>query len=105
LVLTDRSELTRGRDFGVIGSRTWRLSDLGSKHMLLKAGIGWGNMPLPLIEEDLAAGRLVALKLPDLKGGAYTLEAIYRTDAPPGPAGMPSYHNPNQDKANRLNAR
>ena len=24
--------------------------------------------------------------------------------APPGPAAMPSYHNPNQDKANQLNA-
>jgi len=36
-------------------------------------------------------------------------EAWLKTDpfvnpaAPPGPAAMPSYHNPNQDKANRLN--
>ena len=40
LVLTDRSTLTEGRDFSVIGVRTWRLADLGSKHALLLAGIG-----------------------------------------------------------------
>lgn len=86
LVLTDRSPLTEGRDFAVVSSRTWRLADLGSKHMLLKAGIGWGNMPVPMIEEDLKSGRLVALDLPDSIGGDYALAAIYRADTPPGPA-------------------
>ena len=32
LVLTDRSELTRGREFGVMSPLTWRLSDLFAKH-------------------------------------------------------------------------
>jgi DNA-binding transcriptional LysR family regulator len=87
LVLTDRSDLTRGRDVAVVGTSTWRLADLGSKHMLLKAGIGWGNMPEPMIREDLRAGRLVQLDMPDSIGGDYVMEAIYRTDTPPGPAG------------------
>jgi DNA-binding transcriptional LysR family regulator len=86
LVLTDRSTLSQGKEFAVLSSRTWRLADMGSKHTLLKEGIGWGNMPLPMVEEDLKAGRLVRLNLPDLKGGDYTLDAIYRTDTPPGPA-------------------
>jgi hypothetical protein len=30
----------QGRGLRVIGTRTWRLTDLGSKHMLLKEGIG-----------------------------------------------------------------
>lgn len=54
--------------------------------MLLKAGIGWGNMPKPMIQEDLDAGRLVQLDLPEAKGGTYFFQAIYRTDTPPGPA-------------------
>ena len=86
LVLTDRSPLTKDVTFAVVATRTWRLADLGSKHMLLREGIGWGNMPLPMVQEDLDAGRLVRLDLPDTRGGAYPLEAIYRTDAPPGPA-------------------
>jgi DNA-binding transcriptional LysR family regulator len=86
LVLTDRSPLTKGRDFSVISVRTWRLADLGAKHALLLAGIGWGHMPEPMVRDDLAAGRLKRLELSERSGGFYTFEAIYRTDTPPGPA-------------------
>jgi len=86
LVLTDRSTLTKDRDFSVIGVRTWRLADLGSKHALLLAGIGWGNMPEPMVRDDLAAGRLKRLDLSEWTGGFYAFHAIYRTDTPPGPA-------------------
>jgi DNA-binding transcriptional LysR family regulator len=86
LVLTDRSPLTQGKEFAVLGTRTWRLADLGSKHMLLREGIGWGNMPMPMVREDLESGRLVHLDMPDCRGGDYSFDAIYRTDSPPGPA-------------------
>lgn len=87
LVLTDRSPLTAGRDFGVQGVRTWRLADLGAKHALLRAGAGWGNMPEPWVAEDLAAGRLVRLALPEWPGTLYPFEIIHKSHSPPGPAG------------------
>jgi DNA-binding transcriptional LysR family regulator len=87
LVLTDRSPLTEGRDFSVMSSRTWRLADLGSKHQLLREGIGWGSMPLPMIEGDLVAGTLVRLTMPDVAGMTYRFDGIFRSDTPPGPAG------------------
>ncbi|WP_192553438.1 LysR family transcriptional regulator [Pseudomonas sp. IzPS59] len=86
LVLSDRSVLTKDKDFAVLSNRTWRLADLGAKHMLLREGIGWGNMPRPMIQEDLDSGRLVQLDLPEYTSGQYTFDAIYRTDVPPGPA-------------------
>jgi DNA-binding transcriptional LysR family regulator len=86
LVLTDRSPLSEGRDYSVLSPHTWRLADLGAKHALLREGIGWGNMPLPLIEPDLAAGTLQRLMMPDDPGGMYRFGAIWRRDAPPGPA-------------------
>ncbi len=86
LVLTDRSNLTAGRDFGVMSRRTWRLADLGAKHALLREGIGWGNMPLAMVEADLASGALTRLAMPDHPGGLISLSAIYRRDTPPGPA-------------------
>jgi DNA-binding transcriptional LysR family regulator len=86
LVLTDRSPITAGRDFAVQSPRTWRLADLGAKHALLREGIGWGNMPLPMIEPDLADGKLVRLAMPESRGGTYRFSAIHRRDAPPGPA-------------------
>jgi DNA-binding transcriptional LysR family regulator len=86
LVLTDRSPLSEGQDFSVMSPHTWRLADLGAKHALLREGVGWGNMPLPMIENDLAAGTLVRLAMPDHPGGVYRFAAVWRRDLPPGPA-------------------
>lgn len=63
IVLTDRSPLSKGRDFSVYTPLTWRVSDLGAKHALLLGGLGFGNMPTHLVEQDLAHQRLVALDL------------------------------------------
>lgn len=63
LVLTDKSGFTRGRDYRVLSVRTWRLADLGAKHAMLLAGLGWGYMPTHSVAADLAAGRLVELTL------------------------------------------
>lgn len=87
LVLTDRSALTAGRDFGVQALHSWRLADLGAKHALLRAGAGWGNMPEPMVREDIAAGRLIRLALPEWPGTLYPFEIIHKQHNPPGPAG------------------
>jgi DNA-binding transcriptional LysR family regulator len=86
LVLTDRSQLTADRDFGVLAVKSWRLADLGAKHALLLAGMGWGNMPKPMVNEDLKRGRLVALKIETPGDLAYPFHTVYRSDTPPGPA-------------------
>jgi len=86
LVLTDRSPLTQGRDFGVLSVRSWRLADLGAKHALLLAGMGWGIMPKPMVNDDLKRGRLVELKIETPGEPAYPLHTVYRNDRPPGPA-------------------
>lgn len=86
LVVYDRSPLTEGKDFSVIASRTWRLGDLYAKHMLLRAGIGWGVMPLAMVKGDLADGVLIQLEIAELAPFDYPLDAIYRADTPPGPA-------------------
>lgn len=86
LVLTDRSRQTEGRDYSVFSERTWRLADLGAKHALLRQGIGWGNMPLPMVAADLESGALVHLVMPDHLGGLYRFSGIWRSDTPPGPA-------------------
>ena len=63
LVLSDRSSLTSGRDFSVISPRTWRLADLGARHEMMRAGLGWGSMPMHMVAEDLQRGRLVQLDI------------------------------------------
>src|SRR5471032_2166547 len=87
LVLSDRSALTEGQDFGVLGLRNWRLGDLGSKHALLRAGLGWGNMTEAMVREDLASGRLVHLPLIVDKSAIYAIYLIQRTGTRAGQAG------------------
>jgi DNA-binding transcriptional LysR family regulator len=90
LVLTDPTQLSQGHNFGVLSTRTWRLSDLGAKHAFLKAGFGWGQMPLHLVAKDIRAGSLVKIKVEGAPARTQVLamRAIHRKDAPPGPAGQ-----------------
>ncbi len=89
LVLTDRSELTVGREFGVMSPLTWRLGDLFAKHAFLLKGLGWGGMPLHAVKQDLLEGRLVKLSIEDLaeEGLILPMSAVFLTAKPPGPAG------------------
>ena len=89
LVLTDRSTLTKGHDLGVLSPRTWRLADLGAKHAFLRAGLGWGGMPIEVVAADLEQGVLVRIVLQDAppRGYAVPMRAVYLSDAPPGIAG------------------
>ena len=89
LVLTDRSELSTGREFGVLSPLTWRLGDLFAKHAFLLKGLGWGGMPVHAVKQDLLEGRLVKLSVEDLAEESLVLpmSAAYLTAKPPGPAG------------------
>jgi DNA-binding transcriptional LysR family regulator len=88
LVLTDRSTMSKGQDLGVLSDRTWRLADIGAKHAFLRAGLGWGGMPVDLVESDLAQGTLVRIVPADAPSGfVIAMSAVYRTAAPPGIAG------------------
>jgi len=87
IVVSDASDLTNGRDFNVLSFKTWRVSDMATKHQLIRGGLGWGGLPVSIIHEDLAEGRIVHLDLPAYEQGSYNLHAIRRTDTPPGPAG------------------
>ena len=88
LVLSDRSVLTKGRDFGVLSPLTWRLADLGAKLAFLRAGLGWGHMPLHMVKADLEEGTLTKIRVEGLaRDVLMAMRAVFRKDAPPGPAG------------------
>ncbi|MFB9242123.1 LysR family transcriptional regulator [Massilia antarctica] len=89
LVLTDRSSLTAGRNFGVVSARVWRLADLGAKHAFLRAGLGWGHMPLHMVEADIRSGALVPIQIDIFAtaGPGFSMHAIHLADNPPGRAG------------------
>jgi DNA-binding transcriptional LysR family regulator len=85
LVLTDRSRLSEGFEGGVVGGPDWRIADLDAKHQFLRAGFGWGMMPLQAVAKDLERKRLVQLTLA-VGDVSVNLVVIYKPSHPPGPA-------------------
>ena len=86
LVVTDASGLTAGRNFNVLSYKTWRVSDVATKHQLIRGGLGWGGLPASLVREDLRNGTLVALKLDAYEHGEYPIYALRKISNPAGPA-------------------
>jgi DNA-binding transcriptional LysR family regulator len=75
-------------DQAVLSPRTWRVADLHTKHMMLRAGLGWGNLPEHLARDDLRTGKLLWLR-PEAWGDTehtLHLSAVYRSDTTFGPA-------------------
>jgi len=75
-------------DQAVLSSRTWRVRDLHTKHALLCAGLGWGNLPEHLVRGDLRARKLVAIRVEAWGKDEHKLylSAVYRGDVTFGPA-------------------
>jgi len=89
LVHADHSNVWRAGRLGLLSPRIWRLCDLAAKHHFLRAGFGFGIMPLHMVEADLASGALVEIRVEDdpPKGHVIPMSAVYLTDSPLGPAG------------------
>jgi DNA-binding transcriptional LysR family regulator len=86
LVIADASGLSKGRDFNVLSYKTWRVSDIATKHALILGGLGWGGLPVSIIRDNLMNRQLVHLNLQAYEQGEYPLYSMRRLANPPGPA-------------------
>jgi len=84
IVLAERSE-PGATDQSVLSPRTWRVADLHTKHAMILAGLGWGNLPEHLVREELETSKLVALRLDD-EERTLALWAVYKKETALGPA-------------------
>lgn len=52
------------KDTGLIQEKTevWQVNDHNYKSQLIKNGLGWGNLPIQMFEEDIKNGNLIILK-------------------------------------------
>ncbi|PSJ43315.1 LysR family transcriptional regulator [Allosphingosinicella deserti] len=88
IVQSDPTSLTEGRDFGVLSPQTCRVSNQDTKHALIRAGLGWGRLPLWQVERDLLEGRLMRLNTHALGRNSQVISEAYlarRLDDPLGP--------------------
>ncbi|MBN9009272.1 MAG: LysR family transcriptional regulator, partial [Rhizobiales bacterium] len=87
LVLTDRSPLTNGIGGSVLSQQTFRFADLSTRLDFLLGGFGWCNMPIHMVREHIAGGRLVVLEIADFRPPELPLHFIYPRGRAPGRAG------------------
>jgi DNA-binding transcriptional LysR family regulator len=66
---------------------TRRLADLFAKHHFLLNGLGWGGMPLHVVQKNLDEGRLSVLAIEDVPPGGLprTMFAVWQTKPPGAP--------------------
>ncbi|WP_421681726.1 LysR family transcriptional regulator [Stutzerimonas urumqiensis] len=91
VVLVDPTPLSEGRSFGVLSPFTCRVNTQEAKLALIRAGLGWGRLPEWQINDDLAAGRLVRVAIPDLGRRSEVQSEAYlahRVDEPLGPVAL-----------------
>jgi DNA-binding transcriptional LysR family regulator len=74
-----------GRSYFVLpGAHSWTVADQQTKKDLIVQGMGWGHMPLHLVERELRSGKLVSLEGRHFKRSRLDLVIARRRDAVPG---------------------
>ena len=106
LIHTDPLDPSRVCEFGPVSPRAWFISHLADKQAFLRSGLGFGNLPLPMVEADLTSGALVRIKLEDTPpdGHVLVMSAAYRKNMLPGPAVRWFIDHLKQEEPRRLNA-
>src|SRR5260370_32917502 len=97
----DLSSVWRTARPGLLFQRVWRLRDLVAMHHFLRAGVGFGMLPLHMVQADLARGALVEIHAEDdpREGTAIGMSAAHLTNKPPGRAGRWVLDPPKEERA------
>ena len=85
-VIRDSARRSPSESYHLVeGARHWTVSDQSMKRELIVQGMGWGHMPLFMVEDELADGRLKSIAGRHFRGRTVALVAARRRDQPRGP--------------------
>lgn len=87
LVLTDRSPTLNSRGGGIVSHHIWRFADLATRLEFLLAGFGWCNMPVHMVAEHIAAGRLKRLETAEHSAIEFHVHVVHERGREIGRAG------------------
>lgn len=85
IVVADSPTTKATTTVGVLsGTKRWTVTDFPTKHLFIRSGLGWGNLPKHMIQEDLNAGWLTVIP----KARTFTLDMhlYWKPDFKLGPA-------------------
>ncbi len=85
-VIRDTARHSPPRDYYLIeGAQSWTVSDQLMKKEIILQGMGWGHMPMFLVEDELRKGRLLSLAGRHFKPRIVQLQALRLRERPHGP--------------------
>ena len=88
LVLTDRTPLTEHNlGGGIVSHHVWRFADLATRLEFLLAGFGWCNMPVHMVADHIAAGRLKRLETAERDAIEFRIHVVHERGREIGRAG------------------
>lgn len=87
LVLTDRTPVSTGFSGNIVSRRIWRFVDLTTRNTFLRAGFGWCFMPVHMVRDDIASGRLKVLDLKERSSQSHAVHVVHERGRTPGRAG------------------
>jgi DNA-binding transcriptional LysR family regulator len=88
LVLTDRTSLTQHNlGGGIVSHHIWRFADLATRLEFLLAGFGWCNMPMHMVADHIAAGRLKRLETAERDVVEFRIHVVHERGREIGRAG------------------
>ena len=87
VVVTDSSHQEDNKlSHGVLeGGRIWLVNDFLTKKQMLLEGLGWGRLPLHMIEDELENGSLRVLKMQNIQSVKVEMQAVRKLGRPIGP--------------------
>lgn len=84
VVIADKNPT--GVSFGLLESgKKWRITDSNFKHEIILAGLGWGHMPLGVVERDIKEKKLIVLEFEDIHPRDLEINLIRLKKTQPGP--------------------
>ena len=86
-MLTDRTPLTQHLIGGVVSHHVWRFADLATRLEFLLAGFGWCNMPVHMVADHIAAGRLKRLETAERDNFRFRIHVVHERGREIGRAG------------------
>lgn len=66
IIVRDTGSITENKTMGIQqGQRKWYVNNFETKLLLIKNGLGWGSLPVNLVETLINSNQLIALKFSD----------------------------------------
>jgi DNA-binding transcriptional LysR family regulator len=86
VVLSDSGQRRYGPNINVReGGIRWGVGDLNAKKEIILAGMGWGGLPIRLVEREVKRKQLVKIKVAHFQTHSVSLQLVRRRDQVHGP--------------------